>query len=154
MSFLGANRRTTPSTSRFPPPTASRSAAATSQRRCRRVRASSSSVSSSAPTAGPRATPPPVGCLAVLCLDAAEPPEPLRSSPCHSLHGLDEEDARELLLRIVGVLVAITVGAGIVAFLFTRDRRYLRLSWQVAKYSALFALLVLGLMFLERVIVL
>ncbi len=59
-----------------------------------------------------------------------------------------------LLLRIVGVLVAITVGAGIVAFLFTRDRRYLRLSWQVAKYSALFALLVLGLMFLERVIVL
>ncbi len=59
-----------------------------------------------------------------------------------------------LLLRIVGVLVAITVGAGIVAFLFTRDRRYLRLSWQVAKYSALFVLLVLALMFLERVIVL
>jgi hypothetical protein len=40
-----------------------------------------------------------------------------------------------LLLRIVGVLVAITIGAGIVAFLFTRDRRYLRLSWQVAKYA-------------------
>jgi hypothetical protein len=59
-----------------------------------------------------------------------------------------------LLLRIVGVLVAITVGAGIVAFLFTRDRRYLRLSWQVAKYAGLFALLVLVLMFLERVIVL
>lgn len=59
-----------------------------------------------------------------------------------------------LLLRIVGVLVAITVGAGIVAFLFTRERRYLRFSWQVAKYSALFALLVLALMFLERVIVL
>jgi hypothetical protein len=59
-----------------------------------------------------------------------------------------------LLLRIVGVLVAITVGAGIVAFLLTRDRRYLHLSWQVAKYSALFALLVLTLMFLERVIVL
>ncbi|MDT3736639.1 MAG: hypothetical protein ROZ00_10460 [Denitratisoma sp.] len=50
--------------------------------------------------------------------------------------------------------MAITVGAGIVAFLFTRDRRYLRLSWQVAKYSALFALVVLALMFLERVIVL
>jgi hypothetical protein len=59
-----------------------------------------------------------------------------------------------LLLRIVGVLVAITVGAGIVAFLFTRDRRYLRLSWQVAKFAGLFALLVLALMFLERVIVL
>jgi len=59
-----------------------------------------------------------------------------------------------LLLRIVGVLVAITAGAGIVAFLFTRDRRYLRLSWQVAKFAGLFALLVLALMFLERVIVL
>ncbi len=59
-----------------------------------------------------------------------------------------------LLLRILGVLVAITIGAGIVAFLFTRDRRYLRLSWQVSKYAAIFALVVLSLMFLERVIVL
>lgn len=59
-----------------------------------------------------------------------------------------------LLLRIVGVLVAITIGAGIVAFLLTRERRYLRLSWQVAKYAGLFALLVLALMFLERVVVL
>ncbi len=59
-----------------------------------------------------------------------------------------------LLLRIVGVLVAITVGAGIVTFLLTRDRRYLRLSWQVTKYAGIFALVVLSLMFLERVIVL
>ena len=59
-----------------------------------------------------------------------------------------------LLLRIVGVLVAITIGAGIVAFLITRDRRFLRLSWQVTKYAALFTLAVLALMFLERVIVL
>ena len=58
-----------------------------------------------------------------------------------------------LVLRIVGVLVAITIGAGIVAFLFTRDRRYLRISWRVAKYAALFALLVLALMFLERVMI-
>jgi len=59
-----------------------------------------------------------------------------------------------LLLRIFGVLVAITIGAGIVAFLLTRDRRYLHLSWRVTKYAALFALVVLSLMFLERVIVL
>ncbi len=59
-----------------------------------------------------------------------------------------------LILRIVGVLVAITIGAGIVAFLLTRDRRYLRLSWQAAKYAAIFALVVMSLMFLERVIVL
>lgn len=59
-----------------------------------------------------------------------------------------------LLLRIVGVLVAITIGAGIVAFFVTRDRRYLRISWLISKYAALFALVVLALMFLERVIVL
>lgn len=59
-----------------------------------------------------------------------------------------------LLLRIAGVLVAITIGAGLVAFLLTRDRRYLRLSWQVAKYAAVFVLVLLALMFLERVIVL
>lgn len=59
-----------------------------------------------------------------------------------------------LLLRIVGVLVAITIGASIVAFLFTHDRRYLRVSWQVTKYAALFLLLVLALMFLERALVL
>ncbi|MDR2240240.1 MAG: hypothetical protein LBE33_07350 [Zoogloeaceae bacterium] len=58
-----------------------------------------------------------------------------------------------LMLRIVGVLVAIAIGAGIVAFLFTRDKRYLRLSAQIAKYAALFALIVLALMFLERAIV-
>lgn len=59
-----------------------------------------------------------------------------------------------LLLRIVGVLVAITIGAGIVAFFVTRDRRYLRISWLIGKYAALFALVVLALIFLERVIVL
>lgn len=59
-----------------------------------------------------------------------------------------------LLLRVVGVLAAIAIGAGIVAFLFTRERRFLRLSWQITKYSLIFTLVVLALMFLERVIVL
>lgn len=59
-----------------------------------------------------------------------------------------------LLLRIVGVLVAITIGAGIVAYLFSGDKRYLRLSGRVAKYALIFVLIVLALMFLERVIVL
>lgn len=59
-----------------------------------------------------------------------------------------------LLLRIVAVLTAITIGAGIVAYLFSRDRRFLRLSWRVAKYALIFALVVLALMFLERVVVL
>ena len=59
-----------------------------------------------------------------------------------------------LLLRIVGVLTAITIGAGILAYLFTGDKRYLRLSGRVAKYALIFVLVVLSLMFLERVIVL
>jgi len=59
-----------------------------------------------------------------------------------------------LLLRIVGVLVAITIGAGILAYLFSGDKRYLRLSGRAAKYALIFVLVVLALMFLERVIVL
>jgi hypothetical protein len=59
-----------------------------------------------------------------------------------------------LLLRIVGVLVMIVIGAGIVAWLFTGERRYLRLAGRVAKGALIFVLAVLALMFLERVIVL
>lgn len=59
-----------------------------------------------------------------------------------------------LLLRIAAVLTAITIGAGIVAYLFSGDRRYLRLAGRVAKWALVFVLAVLALMFLERVIVL
>lgn len=59
-----------------------------------------------------------------------------------------------LLLRIVGALVVITIGAGIVAYLFTGEKRYLSLAARVARYALIFVLLVLALMFLERVIVL
>ena len=52
------------------------------------------------------------------------------------------------------MLVVIAIGAGIVSYLFTGDKRYLRLSGRLAKYALIFALIVLVLMFLERVIVL
>lgn len=55
------------------------------------------------------------------------------------------------LLRIVGVLTAIAIAAGIVAFLFTGERRYLGLAWRIAKYALLFTFVVLALMLLERV---
>lgn len=58
-----------------------------------------------------------------------------------------------LLLRIVGILAAIAIGAGIIAYLFTRDRRYLSLSWRVAKYALIFALVLFALLALERLIV-
>ena len=59
-----------------------------------------------------------------------------------------------LLLRIVGVLVAIAIGAGILSYLFTGRKAYLQLAGRLARYALIFALLVLVLMFLERVIVL
>jgi hypothetical protein len=59
-----------------------------------------------------------------------------------------------LLLRLLGVLTAIVIGAGVVAYLFTSDKRYLQLSARVAKYALFVALAVLALMALERVIVL
>ena len=59
-----------------------------------------------------------------------------------------------LLLRIVGILTAIIIGSGLVAWLFTRDRRYLVLSGRVAKAALIFVLLVLALMAAERLIIL
>lgn len=58
------------------------------------------------------------------------------------------------LLRIVGALVIITIGAGIVAYLFTGEKRYLGLAGRVTKYALFFVLIVLALMFLERIVVL
>ncbi|MFA6313147.1 MAG: hypothetical protein WCV99_24965 [Sterolibacterium sp.] len=59
-----------------------------------------------------------------------------------------------LLLRIVGLLTVIAIGSGILAFLITREQRYLRLSGRIAKYALIFALVVLALFALERLIVL
>ncbi|WP_430789737.1 toll/interleukin-1 receptor domain-containing protein [Actinoplanes sp. G11-F43] len=42
------------------------------------------------------------GRLIALCLDAAGAPGALHPIPCHSLHGLDEEDAIETLLTLAG----------------------------------------------------
>jgi hypothetical protein len=58
-----------------------------------------------------------------------------------------------LMLRIVGLLTVIIIGAGIVSYLFRGDSRYLRLSGRVAKYALIFALILLALMALERVMV-
>jgi fatty acid-binding protein DegV len=57
-----------------------------------------------------------------------------------------------LLIRIAAILTAIIIGSGIFAYLVTRDRRYLRLSGRVAKWALILVLIVLVLMFLERLI--
>ena len=57
-----------------------------------------------------------------------------------------------VLLRIVGFLVLITIGAGVAMYLFTHDRRWLRFSWQVLKYALLVAAVALAFLALERLI--
>lgn len=55
-----------------------------------------------------------------------------------------------LALRIAGILVVLVTVGGFVAYLLTRDRKYLRFAFQVFKYALIFALLVFGLLILER----
>ena len=45
-------------------------------------------------------------------------------------------------LRVVGFLVLIAIGASLVTFLATKDRRWLRFAWQVLKYSLILVLIV------------
>ncbi len=55
------------------------------------------------------------------------------------------------VLRIVGMLTAIAIGAGIAAYLFTGERRYLGLAWRITRYALIFALVILSLFALQRV---
>ena len=57
-----------------------------------------------------------------------------------------------VVLRLGGFLVLIAIGASLVAFLATQDRRWLRFAWQVLKYSLLLALIVLAFLALERLV--
>ena len=57
------------------------------------------------------------------------------------------------LMRLLGVLTLITVGAGFVAYLLTRNPKYLNFSWRVFRYAVVVALLVFALLILERVVI-
>ncbi len=56
-----------------------------------------------------------------------------------------------LILRLVAILLMIAVGAGLVAYVLTRQQRYLAFCWRLLRYGMVFALLVLALMLIERV---
>ena len=57
-----------------------------------------------------------------------------------------------ILLRVVGFLVLIVIGASMVTFLVTKDRRWLRFGWQVLKYSLILGLIFLAFLALERLV--
>ena len=56
------------------------------------------------------------------------------------------------VLRVVGFLILITIGASLVTYLLTRNRRYLTLVWQVLKYGMVMAIVVLTFMLFERLV--
>ena len=57
-----------------------------------------------------------------------------------------------LVLRIVGFLVLIAIGASFVMYLLTRNRRYVTFAWQVFKYGMVMAIIVLTFIVFERVV--
>ncbi|PWT76295.1 MAG: hypothetical protein C5B46_01335 [Proteobacteria bacterium] len=57
-----------------------------------------------------------------------------------------------VLLRVIGFVVLIVLGASLVTFLVTKDRRWLRFGWQVLKYSIILALVFVAFLALERLV--
>lgn len=55
-----------------------------------------------------------------------------------------------LILRLLAVVAVLAVAGGVVAYLLTRNPKYLSFSWRVFRYSLIVALLVFALMVLER----
>lgn len=58
-----------------------------------------------------------------------------------------------LLVRILGLLVAVALGVCVLMYVMTGERRYLRYAWQVFKYALFLVVLVLLLLFGERLLV-
>lgn len=58
-----------------------------------------------------------------------------------------------LILRIIGILTAITIGSAIIAWLVTRDRCYLSLAWRVSKGAVVVTLAIFALLIAERLLV-
>jgi hypothetical protein len=56
------------------------------------------------------------------------------------------------VLRVVGFLVLITIGASLITYLLTRNRRYLTFAWQVLKYGMVMAIVVLTFILFERLV--
>ena len=56
------------------------------------------------------------------------------------------------VLRVVGFLILITIGASLVTYLLTRNRRYLTFAWQVLKYGMVMAIVALTFILFERLV--
>jgi hypothetical protein len=56
------------------------------------------------------------------------------------------------VLRIVGFFVVTTIGASLLTYLVTRNRRYVTFAWQVLKYGMIMAIVVLTFILFERLV--
>ena len=56
------------------------------------------------------------------------------------------------VLRLLGLLLLITIGASLLMSLLTRNRRYVTFAWQVLKYGMVMAIIVLMFMLFERLV--
>lgn len=57
-----------------------------------------------------------------------------------------------LILRLIGVLALIAVGAALLLYVFTRNRRYLSVAWRVFQFAALFAIVAMAFYVIERLL--
>ena len=57
-----------------------------------------------------------------------------------------------VFLRLVAVLVVIALGAALVMYLFTRNRRYLRFAWRAFQFTVIFAVVVMAFYVVERLL--
>jgi hypothetical protein len=57
-----------------------------------------------------------------------------------------------VVFRLAGFLALIAVGASLVVYLVTQDRRWLRFSWQILKYGSILLLIVLSFLAVERLV--
>lgn len=57
-----------------------------------------------------------------------------------------------LVLRFLLIFGFIAVAVSFALYLFTRDKRYLRFSWQLFKFALMLALLVAGVVAMGRIL--
>ena len=58
-----------------------------------------------------------------------------------------------LLVRVLGLLVAVALGVCALMYMVSGERKYLRYAWQTFKYALFLAVLVLLLLLGERLLV-
>lgn len=57
-----------------------------------------------------------------------------------------------IVARLIAVLVLITIGAAVVLYVFTRNRRYLEFAWRVLQFAVVLAVVFMVLYLLERLV--